>query len=601
MAHRHRGLLVSLLALIVAAPAAAQSYRDGRIRLVERGVSLQRADESGAEEALANTPFLPGDRVWTDQRGRAEFQFADGTVLRLDRRSKLDYVARDQDRRADSVVLRLFSGSLFLHIRDGQDPAEFIVEAAGGVFTYARPGRLPRRLLAGEAELSVYEGEAQFDGADRVRVRAGERLSVRAGRGDAIPRRSTAARATTSRCGTASSRSGPGRATCRSTCPTRSSPTPPTWPHHGAWYDEVEVGHVWVPYVSAGWRPYSNGHWSWTAFGWTWVPYEPWGWAPFHYGRWGFSNRLGWYWIPGRTWGPAWVSWSVLGRLHRLVRPGPPQPPGAVPGGRASPAWRPGRAPRDGGRHRFRLGSLGPCAPGGPDQPRRGRAAFRARAGRRQAGRRDLPWAAGPRPAGQRDRDRGPTRRPDQAQSGGHGARAARRQPGDDPPRRPAHAVRERAGPRERERPRRTYSPSDDAQPAGRPGRIGSGNAEKAPRRGLSRAGPRRPSSRTARSCGPSSRGWAGPGGRTTPSGCERARPREGGDDRRAPGGYESLRKPRQESQPVRERPRVAPPPPPPPPPPQKGGEREPRRPPQEGPRQTSVRCRLSTTDCRLL
>jgi hypothetical protein len=62
--------------------------------------------------------------------------------------------------------------------------------------------------------------------------------------------------------------------------------------------------------VDVGWRPYNNGYWAWTSYGWTWVPNERWGWAAFHYGRWGYGNR-GWYWIPGASWGPAWVSWSV--------------------------------------------------------------------------------------------------------------------------------------------------------------------------------------------------------------------------------------------------------------------------------------------------
>ena len=87
---------------------------------------------------------------------------------------------------------------------------------------------------------------------------------------------------------------------------------------------------MWVPRVEVGWRPYSNGQWTWTPYGWTWVPYESWGWVPSHYGRWGVSASFGWYWVPGRAWGPGWVSWAVgggyvgwcpLGRHDRPVRP----------------------------------------------------------------------------------------------------------------------------------------------------------------------------------------------------------------------------------------------------------------------------------------
>src|SRR5712672_1688025 len=85
-----RLFVLSVLALAASPAAFAQSYHHARIRHVEEGVSIQRATETGAEEATANLPFLPGDRVWTDQSGRAEFQFAGGSLLRLDSASKLD-------------------------------------------------------------------------------------------------------------------------------------------------------------------------------------------------------------------------------------------------------------------------------------------------------------------------------------------------------------------------------------------------------------------------------------------------------------------------------------------------------------------------------
>jgi len=72
-----RSTLLTVLALGLPALAGAQeAFHDGRIRHVEPGVSIQRASETAAEEAVPNLPFLPGDRVWTDRSGRVEFQFA---------------------------------------------------------------------------------------------------------------------------------------------------------------------------------------------------------------------------------------------------------------------------------------------------------------------------------------------------------------------------------------------------------------------------------------------------------------------------------------------------------------------------------------------
>ena len=79
---------------------------------------------------------------------------------------------------------------------------------------------------------------------------------------------------------------------------------------YGEWL-EVDPGFfAWRPrHVQYGWRPYLNGHWSWTDFGWYWVSSEPFGWAVFHYGRWYDDDYYGWIWVPDRTWGPAWVEW----------------------------------------------------------------------------------------------------------------------------------------------------------------------------------------------------------------------------------------------------------------------------------------------------
>jgi hypothetical protein len=95
---------------------------------------------------------------------------------------------------------------------------------------------------------------------------------------------------------------------------------------YGDWFEIEEYGYVWTPYsVPVGWRPYTDGYWVFTDYGWTWVSSWPWGWAPFHYGRWVFHPRHGWVWIPGKVWGPAWVVWRS-GPGWVGWAPMPPQP-----------------------------------------------------------------------------------------------------------------------------------------------------------------------------------------------------------------------------------------------------------------------------------
>jgi hypothetical protein len=80
---------------------------------------------------------------------------------------------------------------------------------------------------------------------------------------------------------------------------------------YGEWIEIERYGYAFRPNTNqiAMWRPYTDGGWVYTEYGWTWRSNEPFGWATYHYGRWAKLPRLGWVWIPGTEWGPAWVSW----------------------------------------------------------------------------------------------------------------------------------------------------------------------------------------------------------------------------------------------------------------------------------------------------
>jgi len=94
--------------------------------------------------------------------------------------------------------------------------------------------------------------------------------------------------------------------------------------NYGYWVYYSPYGYVWVPRgVGRHWRPYTNGRWVWTEYGWTWISHYPWGWIPFHYGRWGWDVQLGWYWVPDIIWAPAWVVWR-FGDLYLGWAPLPP-------------------------------------------------------------------------------------------------------------------------------------------------------------------------------------------------------------------------------------------------------------------------------------
>ena len=77
----------------------------------------------------------------------------------------------------------------------------------------------------------------------------------------------------------------------------------------GIWFEHPRYGLAWRPRgVSRQWRPYWDGDWIYTRYGWTWASNEPWD-VTYHYGRWINDRPYGWLWVPGRVWGPAWVDW----------------------------------------------------------------------------------------------------------------------------------------------------------------------------------------------------------------------------------------------------------------------------------------------------
>jgi hypothetical protein len=304
-------LVIALVAVLPALPArgvdSAEEYRHGRFRLVEGGVFVQSAEATGSEEATRHLPYLPGDRVWTDAGGRAEFQFADGSLLRLDYGSKLDYVDHVEGR-DERIALRLWAGSVFLRARDRSVAWE--VETPAGFVTVDRPGVVRVDATAGVVRVSVYEGEASLE-AERTRtaLTAGQRAVAERGYGPSLAEGFDRAEEDEFAAWNASLDDRREYAEERY-LPDEIDVYAADLEGHGDWSYETEVGYVWRPNVGVSWQPYRDGRWVYTVYGWTWVPQEPWGWAPFHYGRWGYSGN-GWYWVPGHTWGPAWVSWSV--------------------------------------------------------------------------------------------------------------------------------------------------------------------------------------------------------------------------------------------------------------------------------------------------
>lgn len=87
----NKRLILSLLAglCLLAGPlAAAKVSICGHISFVDKGAAVIRADGS-EDTAVVNLPVIPGDTVVTAAGGRCELQFDNGTVIRLDKDTRL--------------------------------------------------------------------------------------------------------------------------------------------------------------------------------------------------------------------------------------------------------------------------------------------------------------------------------------------------------------------------------------------------------------------------------------------------------------------------------------------------------------------------------
>lgn len=315
-ARRIAVLLGAALAGFSSAALAEQDvrFRDGRFLETLGGVTLQRADDAGADEAVRNMPFLPGDRVWTDASGRAEIVFAEGEILWIAERSKVDSLGRGGREQDERLGLRVFAGSFGARVRAGGPGFEF--RAPGGSVTTTGAAAFRVDVRAGETVLSVGEGEvlAHFAG-ERLAVRAGERVRYADGAVDGPYRYQRAAADDFDRwCEDRFSElARMARVRDDERLPDELDPYADELDRNGTWVYDEPSGYVYVPRVAWDWAPYTYGRWIYTLYGWTWVADEPWGFATSHYGRWGYSSRLGWHWMPRAGFAGAWVGWSFPG------------------------------------------------------------------------------------------------------------------------------------------------------------------------------------------------------------------------------------------------------------------------------------------------
>jgi hypothetical protein len=300
-----------------------QSGAYGRVRSADGGATIIRADaERGEPDAAGvNAPLFPGDTVRTDGSQRVEIQLAGGTIVRIDRGGEVIFqsLPNPSAKYHDNTVLALNAGTLRIASRLGEKDEFRIDTRAASVYLLGEGEYRIGSDDRGATVIASLRGVAEVVGNDAsVLVRGGMKTAAVAGATPETPHAYTAfssdgfdrwceARNDVYRVQDRHSDVSEQPADV----PEEVRPYQTELATNGHWTVDTTYGSVWYPAgVSAGWRPYSNGYWSYGPGGWFWVSYEPWGWAPYHYGNWQWTGALGWGWVPGPVFAGAWVSWS---------------------------------------------------------------------------------------------------------------------------------------------------------------------------------------------------------------------------------------------------------------------------------------------------
>ena len=302
------------------------AYADGSVDVVQDGVTTP---------AEPPTMLLDGDIVRT-RRGRAEIVFGDGSLLHLSDDTELEILGREH--------LRLVSGRAVLRASHTAARPYVIDTPAASVRLETRGEYVVSTDRDARLEVAAARGAATIQDTPPWTIRDGQMLTMATG-GRPLIQPFNSARWDDFTQWAYERANGFATSSSATHLPYELRSYGPVLDSYGHWAYVAPHGYVWYPSVSAGWRPYYDGSWSYTRLGWTWYGHDRWAWPTHHYGRWGFGGNA-WFWVPANVWAPAWVSWSSApGYVGWAPLGWDNRPPVGVWGRRTYPSYWPDYTP----------------------------------------------------------------------------------------------------------------------------------------------------------------------------------------------------------------------------------------------------------------
>ena len=289
-------LLAGLFASIACAEEGDPPARVARMSFAQGKVSFQPSGETEWSEATVNRPVTTGDRIYTDQDGRAELEVGPFSV-RLSQATDVTLA------NLNDQLMQLGVGQGTLRVTIYELPANNSVEidTPNGALILQSAGsyRVDAAADGNSTQVTVNAGTLQISAGDLSQtLQSGQAVRLTGTGPVAASNLSVPSPDEFDRWCAGRDRRIESSTSVRSVGP--AVPGGEDLDAHGTWTERPDYGPVWIPSdVPPGWVPYRNGNWVFVEpWGWTWVEAEPWGYAPFHYGRWAHIGPV-WAWVPG--------------------------------------------------------------------------------------------------------------------------------------------------------------------------------------------------------------------------------------------------------------------------------------------------------------
>src|SRR4026209_2910838 len=113
MRHIRRVVVVIGVSAAFLAAQTDPPARVGRLNYMDGPVSFQPAGVNDWVDATINRPLIPGDNIWTGDRGRTELHVG-STALRLGPNTSFQFLNLDDQ----TVQIRLSEGTLTIRVRN---------------------------------------------------------------------------------------------------------------------------------------------------------------------------------------------------------------------------------------------------------------------------------------------------------------------------------------------------------------------------------------------------------------------------------------------------------------------------------------------------